>query len=62
MNMCNQDDAPLDVLNTYNNWYADDWIPDQRKARPSQPPMWTENWAGTCASLPLNVLSFCASI
>jgi len=44
--MCAQDDAPINVINTCNGFYCDNWIADHHKKFPNQPAMFTENWPG----------------
>ncbi|KAG6549924.1 hypothetical protein Mapa_008435 [Marchantia paleacea] len=40
--MCQQDDAPANIINTCNGFYCDWFSPNDY----SKPKMWTENWAG----------------
>ncbi|BBN02477.1 protein MpGH35.2 [Marchantia polymorpha subsp. ruderalis] len=40
--MCQQGDAPLNVINTCNGYYCDGFTPNA----PGRPTMWTEDWNG----------------
>ncbi|KAL2630274.1 hypothetical protein R1flu_014960 [Riccia fluitans] len=40
--MCQQEDAPADIINTCNGYYCDEFTPNAH----NKPKMWTENWAG----------------
>ncbi|KAK7273442.1 hypothetical protein RIF29_14492 [Crotalaria pallida] len=40
--MCQQSDAPQPIINTCNNYYCDDFTPNN----PKSPKMFTENWIG----------------
>ncbi|CAM6085259.1 unnamed protein product [Calypogeia fissa] len=40
--MCQQKNAPGDIINTCNGFYCEDFIPNS----PTKPKFWTENWAG----------------
>lgn len=42
--MCQQPDAPQEIINTCNGFYCDAWIANHTIRNPGQPHMWTENW------------------
>ncbi len=44
--MCFQDDAPVDIINTCNGFYCENWIAKHKQMFPNQPSWFTENWMG----------------
>ncbi|KMZ60479.1 Beta-galactosidase, family GH35 [Zostera marina] len=63
--MCQQDDAPLPMINTHNGFYFNNFVPNN----PNSPKIWTENWSGWFQSWgmgklhrPVEDLAFSAAI
>lgn len=44
--MCQQEDAPENIINTCNGFYCHEWITNHALKKPNQPHFWTENWNG----------------
>ena len=44
--MCEQPDAPINLVETKNGYYADNWLAGHFASGRNQPGAWTENWPG----------------